>query len=105
LDSENPFNYDLNDLDLDSFCIQIQRELHEITAHTSPEPSEFMFGPWNQPFAPADRRCADEIISAGENYTAPQNHSVDAGVPSLRATMLRNWREVEEAASHHKARY
>lgn len=47
--SENPFNYDLNDLgmplllvftpplttflaDLDSFCLAIQRELHEITA-------------------------------------------------------------------------
>lgn len=29
---ENPFNYDLNDLDLDGFCLSIQRELHEITA-------------------------------------------------------------------------
>jgi hypothetical protein len=48
--SENPFNYDLNDLgqhvtsllgkvhtdgaflDLDQFCLSLQRELHEITA-------------------------------------------------------------------------
>jgi hypothetical protein len=30
--SENPFNYDLNDLDLDSFCLMLQRDLHEITA-------------------------------------------------------------------------
>lgn len=30
--SENPFNYDLNDLDLDGFCLQTQRELAEITA-------------------------------------------------------------------------
>jgi hypothetical protein len=32
IDSENPFNYDLNDLDLDYFCLAIQRELHLITA-------------------------------------------------------------------------
>lgn len=31
-DSENPFNYDLNDLDLDGFCFMLQRDLHEITA-------------------------------------------------------------------------
>jgi len=30
--SENPFNYDLNDLDLDGFCLALQRDLHEITA-------------------------------------------------------------------------
>ena len=30
--SENPFNYDLNDLDLDGFCLMLQRDLHEITA-------------------------------------------------------------------------
>jgi hypothetical protein len=30
--SENPFNYDLNDLDLDYFCLSLQRELHQITA-------------------------------------------------------------------------
>lgn len=30
--SENPFNYDLNDLDLDGFCHMLQRDLHEITA-------------------------------------------------------------------------
>jgi predicted membrane chloride channel (bestrophin family) len=30
--SENPFDYDENDLDLDQFCLMIQRELHEITA-------------------------------------------------------------------------
>lgn len=30
--SENPFNYDLNDLDLDNFCLTIQREMQEITA-------------------------------------------------------------------------
>ncbi|KAG6877902.1 hypothetical protein C0992_009095 [Termitomyces sp. T32_za158] len=29
---ENPFNYDLNDLDLDHFCLSLQRDLHEVTA-------------------------------------------------------------------------
>jgi ion channel-forming bestrophin family protein len=56
--SENPFNYDMNDLgqhvasvgksstngpfsDLDHFCLALQRELHEITAVclSSPDPS------------------------------------------------------------------
>ncbi|KXN81014.1 hypothetical protein AN958_06406 [Leucoagaricus sp. SymC.cos] len=29
---ENPFDYDPNDLNLDQFCLRLQRELHEITA-------------------------------------------------------------------------
>ena len=42
--SENPFNYDLNDLDLDNFCLTIQRELHEITAVCFPvERSDGLF--------------------------------------------------------------
>ena len=43
--SENPFNYDLNDLDLDGFCLMLQRDLHEITAvrlFTGPEPSSLI---------------------------------------------------------------
>ena len=42
-DSENPFNYDENDLDLDQFCRMIQRELHEITA-VSPYALNFLLG-------------------------------------------------------------
>ncbi|OBZ77408.1 hypothetical protein A0H81_02298 [Grifola frondosa] len=59
---ENPFNYDLNDLDLDHFCLYIQRELHEITAHCASEPEGYIDTAWNQPFAPTDRRTADEMI-------------------------------------------
>ena len=77
--SENPFNYDWNDLgqniiphpdtlltphltDLDHFCHDIQRDLHEISAvrpmllsrytflmpsqHTNPDPATFMFSAW-----------------------------------------------------------
>ncbi|KAJ7491549.1 hypothetical protein B0H11DRAFT_2398915 [Mycena galericulata] len=43
---ENPFNYDENDLDLDGFCLAIQRELREVTAHTTPDPSTFVFTAW-----------------------------------------------------------
>ncbi|KAL1744583.1 Bestrophin, RFP-TM, chloride channel-domain-containing protein [Schizophyllum fasciatum] len=67
---ENPFNYDENDLDLDGFCLSIQRELHEITAHTAPEPADFVFSMWNQPFAPADRRTAHDLV-AGHAYVFP----------------------------------
>ncbi|KAG8835607.1 hypothetical protein FRC17_002199, partial [Serendipita sp. 399] len=52
---ENPFGYEANDLDLDGFCLGIQRALHEITAHNFVSPSEFIFTDANQPFAPTDR--------------------------------------------------
>ncbi|KAJ8089642.1 hypothetical protein PM082_014902 [Marasmius tenuissimus] len=95
---ENPFNYDLNDLDLDSFCLAIQRELHEITAHCSPEPEEFMFSPWNQPFAPADRRTAEDILNhtrETEAYHHPENTGVEPGIMSLRRTLLQGWKDVD----------
>ncbi|KAF9259772.1 UPF0187-domain-containing protein [Marasmius fiardii PR-910] len=95
---ENPFNYDLNDLDLDSFCLSIQRELHEITAHLSPEPPEFIFSSWNQPFAPADRRTAEDILSFGKELDSYQNarHSdVQPGLSSLKRTLLQGWKNVD----------
>ncbi|TFK55017.1 UPF0187-domain-containing protein [Heliocybe sulcata] len=89
---ENPFNYDDNDLDLDGFCLSIQRELHEITAHSAPDPNEYIFSTWNQPFAPGDRRTAEEMLNGGSNeYLHP-----DTGVTSVRRTMLRSWRDVDE---------
>ncbi|KAI0684547.1 UPF0187-domain-containing protein [Cytidiella melzeri] len=94
---ENPFNYDLNDLDLDNFCLAIQRELHEVTAHTSPDPDSFIFTEWNQPFAPADRRSAKEMMEDVEH----SYHGIDTGVHHIRQTMLRSWRDVDEATRHH----
>lgn len=94
---ENPFNYDLNDLDLDSFCLSVQRELHEITAHPTPEPAEFIFSGWNQPFAPADRRTAEDLI-AGHEYKL---QDTEAGMTSVRRMMVKNWREVDELTRHH----
>ncbi|KAJ8073440.1 hypothetical protein AAF712_003988 [Marasmius tenuissimus] len=93
---ENPFNYDLNDLDLDSFCLSIQRELHEITAHSSPDPADFIFSSWNQPFAPADRRTAEDIIKAGtESYHNRHHLDAQPGLMSLRRTLLQGWKDVD----------
>ncbi|KAF5336356.1 hypothetical protein D9611_006596 [Ephemerocybe angulata] len=91
---ENPFNYDLNDLDLDHFCLDIQRQLHEITTHTNPDPSEFVFSPLNQPFAPADKRSASELIAGGNEYVAPDSDAAP-GINSIRRTLVRSWRDVD----------
>ncbi|KAH9477633.1 UPF0187 protein [Psilocybe cubensis] len=90
---ENPFNYDLNDLDLDYFCQAIQRELHLITAHTAPSPSDFVFSNLNQPFAPADRRTAQQLIATGDVYTHPTEPSMQ-GFDSLRRTLVKGWKQV-----------
>ncbi|TFK41737.1 Bestrophin, RFP-TM, chloride channel-domain-containing protein [Crucibulum laeve] len=90
---ENPFNYDLNDLDLDYFCLAIQRELHQITAQTHLEPSDFVFSSWNQPFVPADRRGADDIVSQGEPYRGPDD-SGEPGKDSIKRTLVRGWKDV-----------
>ncbi|KAI0367174.1 UPF0187-domain-containing protein [Pilatotrama ljubarskyi] len=89
---ENPFNYDMNDLDLDSFCLTIQRELHEITAHTCPDPEDYVFTAWNQPFAPGDRRTAEEMMSdVSHSY-----HGPDTGMHSIRRTLLKSWWDVDQ---------
>ncbi|KAF8157074.1 UPF0187-domain-containing protein [Crassisporium funariophilum] len=91
---ENPFNYDLNDLDLDYFCLAIQRELHLITAHTCPDPSEFLFTSLNQPFAPADRRTAKELTESETAYQMP-NEKVEPGIASIRRTLVKGWKDVD----------
>ena len=108
--SENPFNYDLNDLDLDGFCLMLQRDLHEITAvspftgsrpsfsHRGPAsqhpgqltPDDYVFTTWNQPFAPADRRSAEEIMSDTRH-----TYHGDSWKESVRQTLLQNWKMVD----------
>lgn len=88
---ENPFNYDLNDLDLDGFCLALQRELHEITAHPNFEPSGFCFTSWNQPFAPSDRRTAEEIVGDKKN----EYHDKEEGPDRIRKTLIHSWRQVD----------
>ncbi|KAJ6608293.1 UPF0187-domain-containing protein [Mycena sp. CBHHK59/15] len=93
---ENPFNYDLNDLDLDSFCLAIQRELHEVTAHTMPDPSQFVFSAWNQPFAPADRRSAEELTLHSEQaYQHTEHTDIQPGMETIQRMLLKNWRDVD----------
>jgi len=88
---ENPFNYDLNDLDLDNFCLTLQRELHEITAHPNLAPPEFCYSGWNQPFAPTDRSTAEDIIGNEKS----EYHDKETGLDEIRKTMLNNWRQVD----------
>ncbi|KAF8810930.1 UPF0187-domain-containing protein [Phlegmacium glaucopus] len=90
---ENPFNYDLNDLDLDYFCSAIQRELHLITAHTNPNPSEFIFTALNKPFAPSDQRSALELTESDTAYQLPDK-GVEPGLASIRRTLVKGWKDV-----------
>ncbi|KAJ7181151.1 Bestrophin, RFP-TM, chloride channel-domain-containing protein [Mycena filopes] len=94
---ENPFNYDLNDLDLDAFCLGVQRELHEITAHTTPDPTQFIFTAWNQPLAPGDRRSAAELTEqhANDDYAHADHADSAPGMMSIRRVLLKNWRDVD----------
>ncbi|KAJ7056306.1 UPF0187-domain-containing protein [Mycena amicta] len=93
---ENPFQYDLNDLDLDSFTLAIQRELHEITAHTTPDPSQFVFTTWNQPLAPSDRRSAAELTAdAAAGYSHADHGDSEPGMSSIRRVLLKNYVEVD----------
>lgn len=100
--SENPFEYDENDLDLDHFCLQISRELHEITAHSSPSPNTYLYSAWNQPFAPADRRTAETMKEDVEHEYHQQGPGV--GMDSMRRMLLKSWRDVDgitRKKSHH----
>ncbi|KAF8801148.1 UPF0187-domain-containing protein [Phlegmacium glaucopus] len=93
---ENPFNYDENDLDLDFFCLLIQRDLYEITAHPNSNPSTYIFTKWNQPFAPADLRSAEELTRDNVPYRSP-NDGTDSEpeTNSIRRTLVNAWKTVD----------
>jgi len=97
---ENPFNYDENDLDLDSFCNMISRELHEVTTHSSPDPSTYIFSAFNQPFAPGDRRTAEEMRQDVEHEYHQEGPGV--GLDSIRRTLLKSWRDVDQMTRKHR---
>ncbi|KAF8189348.1 Bestrophin, RFP-TM, chloride channel-domain-containing protein [Pholiota molesta] len=93
---ENPFNYDLNDLDLDYFCLSLHRDLAEITANANHDPLEYIFNKLNKPLAPIDVRDAQELAKM-ELYThIDDNGTVPAGEPSMRRALVAGWRKVEE---------
>ncbi len=63
-----------------------------LTQHTSPEPDEYIFTTWNQPFVPSDRRTAVEIV----NDVSHSYHGSDTGMHSIRRTLLKSWWDVEQ---------
>ena len=98
--------------DLDAFCLTVQRELHEITAvsflssprrpvpsshlrptlqHSCPEPDEYIITAWNQPFAPGDRRTAEEMVTDVDHL-----YHTDEGMHSIRRTLLKSWWDVDQ---------
>ncbi|KAF8596742.1 UPF0187-domain-containing protein [Ceratobasidium sp. AG-I] len=97
---ENPFMYDENDLDIDSYCLSIARELAEITAHNPVPPSEYVFSALNQPFAPADRRTAQDLATDMEH----EYYNEGTGMDSVRKTLVRSWREVNEVTQNNKVK-
>lgn len=62
-----------------------------------PSPETFLFGAFNQPFAPADRRTAEEILSNVEH----EYHGQETGMDSVRRTMLRSWRDIDAQTREH----
>jgi hypothetical protein len=52
-----------------------------------PSPEDFIFSAQNQPFAPADRRSALEII----NDSTHDLHHPEEGMETLKKTMLKSW--------------
>lgn len=95
----SPVNYDENDLDIDGYCLSIARELAEIMAHDACPPSAYVFSDFNQPFAPADRHTALQLLSGSgdQNYLDERS-----GVENVRATLVKSWRDVNEMTTHHK---
>ncbi|KAK7030985.1 hypothetical protein VNI00_010212 [Paramarasmius palmivorus] len=92
---ENPFDYDANDLDLDGFCANIQRELHQITAHICPEPHDLVTSSKNQPFTPADTRDAPTLIEIGLDAYTNGEEGLPPGMMSMKRTLLQNWTRQE----------
>jgi len=49
----------------------------------------------NQPFAPADRRSAQDLIAADSDYRSPHGRDVAPGLSSIRSTLVKGWKDVE----------
>ncbi|KDQ06407.1 hypothetical protein BOTBODRAFT_193047 [Botryobasidium botryosum FD-172 SS1] len=79
--TEDPFGYDLNDLNLDKFCKGISRELIQITAHQKMDPRKFVFSEWNRPLEPAlGKGVTAPAILRDEAYNVARCEHVARGV-------------------------
>ena len=68
-------------------------------AHDASPPSAYVFSELNQPFAPADRHSALQLLAgAGDQNYLDEN----SGVENMRATLVRSWRDVNELTTHNK---
>lgn len=65
--------------------------------HTTPDPESFIFTEWNQPFAPADRRNAKEMLEDVDH----EYHGPDTGMHHIRKTLLKTWSDVDEMTTKH----
>ena len=62
--------------------------------HPALTPDSYIFTWQNQPFAPTDERDAQQIMrELSHDYHMDAD---EAGIASLRRTMLRNWRDVTD---------
>ncbi|KAF9554664.1 UPF0187-domain-containing protein [Agrocybe pediades] len=87
---ENPFNYDLNDIDLDYFCLSLHRQLHEICAHVNSDPHSYVYAESNQPFAPSNRISAP-ALRQDRDLAQDTEH----GIQRVRSALVRGWKEVD----------
>lgn len=55
-----------------------------------PDPDTFIFGPTNQPFAPADRRSAKQLVEARDVEYLHEH----TGKASVQKMLLKSWKEV-----------
>ena len=60
--------------------------------HPNYTPSEYCFSSWNQPFAPSDRRTAEELIRDEKN----EYHDKETGCFKIRKTLLQSWHQVDQ---------
>lgn len=63
-----------------------------ILQHPNFAPSEFCYTSWNQPFAPSDRRTAENMILDEKN----EYHDKETGLDGIRKTLLHGWRQVDQ---------
>jgi hypothetical protein len=55
---ENPFGYDINDLDLDRYCRGLAIDLDLICSYMpSPDPKNWLYSETNRPLWPLQRHC------------------------------------------------
>ena len=60
--------------------------------HPNITPPEFCYSGWNQPFAPSDRRTAEDMIRDERNEYCDK----EKGLDKIRKTLLRSWSQVDE---------